>query len=175
MLALLCNLRELSLRECPIGDAALESLAQGAKGLQVLDLCRCKGRQTDAGWQACTNEGVLTLSAACTDLETLVLSWCGQVTLECVEALSAMPKLERLLLAGLACQRGGGGTPLKVPDLSQFSSLTVLDMSIARPFWSISDRVVSSLCNSLSAPSLTELRWVGTRRFSPFVRAQLCS
>lgn len=44
MLALMCDLRELSLRECAVSDAGLESLAQGAKNIEVLDLSRCKVR-----------------------------------------------------------------------------------------------------------------------------------
>jgi hypothetical protein len=42
MLALMCDLRELSLRENGISDDALASLAHGATNLRVLDLSRCK-------------------------------------------------------------------------------------------------------------------------------------
>jgi hypothetical protein len=43
MLALMCDLRELSLRENHgVSDDSLASLAQGATDLEVLDLLRCR-------------------------------------------------------------------------------------------------------------------------------------
>lgn len=42
MLALMCDLKELSLRENTISDIALSNLANGATNLEVLDISRCK-------------------------------------------------------------------------------------------------------------------------------------
>eukprot|EP00282_Hemiselmis_andersenii_P000598 CAMPEP_0114170766 /NCGR_PEP_ID=MMETSP0043_2-20121206/34329_1 /TAXON_ID=464988 /ORGANISM="Hemiselmis andersenii, Strain CCMP644" /LENGTH=550 /DNA_ID=CAMNT_0001268421 /DNA_START=64 /DNA_END=1715 /DNA_ORIENTATION=- len=167
MMSLMLNLRELSLRECRISDVALDSMAQSSRNLEVLDLSKCKGSLTDGG--------VRSICGGCGKLRTLVLSWCGQVTLGCIGDMSRLSKLESLIAAGLPCS--------SFPALECFSSLTQLDMSVTRPFWQISDAVVSSLPTSLQTlrlvgcgisdvgvvslaarmPALTSLDLTGTR------------
>jgi len=110
-----------------------------------------QGKGGESGWLTCTDQGVAAISAACTRLETLVLSWCGEVSFGCIGGLSSLPRLKRLLMAGLYTQGA--------PDLQHLSSsLTVLDVSIARPFWTISDKAIASLCIGAYAASLSELR-----------------
>lgn len=71
MLALMCDLRELSLRECAVSDAGLESLAQGAKNLEVLDLSRCQVKKLQT--RGCTRHRwehhYLSHAALCNELE----------------------------------------------------------------------------------------------------------
>jgi hypothetical protein len=58
---------------------------------------------------------------------TLVLSWCGDVTMRCLESLARLTSLQTLYAAGLAASQAGDPhtphTPATTVNLAAFSSL----------------------------------------------------
>ena len=149
------QLTALNLSYCAFGEAALEAVAAGCRGLRSLLLNACSKRRTES----VTDGFVTALARGCPQLTELDVSQCRALTDRALLALSeSCPQLQTLKLSGNGpCTPTGGGIYDAGVIAIARPSITKLDLGSCK----ITDAALLAIAQN--CPSLTSLNIGGLR------------
>lgn len=157
------SLREINLRSCDVTDLALRYLSEGGLTLHVLDISFCD-RVRDDGLAylsqglpqlrslslnsiPCTDSGLVKLSQTLTDLNTLNVGQCFNITDRGIDAiLNNCPHLSNLDIYG--CSRISN---------QMIHRLEQLDLTLTRDLWQVGTESKTSKQGQLQFTYLTNL------------------